>query len=843
MHRDGVGGDGRDGVCTHQSVGEVDADGTERAALPAVDPGQLSEENARAERLDAASQVEVIEPPIPRRVRRPADAVRLTIVVVVLVGGLVLSDVAVDTRGAVEQDLVQASIGLPRLLLTLLGYLSGLGVLLLPIAVGADLLVRRRPLQLVAAMGAAVVGGVLVIALSTLFDDGHWGHLSAILTRPTATGRTEALDIVLVSMIALLTVADITGRKWFSPVASLIVVATVITSLLSGSTTLAAIVSSLLFGWVIGLAFRFGFGATSTRPPGGEVAGALVGTGLELTRLELVDANHLGDRRYTGTTPSGPVDVRVIDRDTFGLASGLRLLRVVRLRNGFTRPPALTLRSELEHRTLMGLLLCQAGIPAPEPVSVCEVGPFSAALAFVQPVGTPVSELGEDLDDEQLAAIWHLGRQLQRRHVAHRSLEPDVIIIDEQGRAGLTVIGAGDLAADDVTLRIDLAQLLTTVALLVGAERAVSSAVDALGAEALLRAMPLLQPVALTRKTREALKAKQHKGLLGKVRERLAALAPSAEAPEPIELRRVTLRTVVTIVGGCVAGYFVITQFTKVDFAQVISTANWGWAAGAVGFAVTTFAGASIALNGAVRIRLRFVHTIMTQLAVAFSGLVAPAAVGNIALNTRYLQTSGLTPAVAGASVGLAQVAQFCSYFVLLAVSGVLAGTGTALSFRPPPILVTAIPVVVIVLLGLFAIPRVRVFITGRVVPQVKAAVPQVLGVFQRPAKLVQLLGGALMLDASFVGALVCATRAFGSEAPVAAVAVVYFAGAIIGSAVPTPGGLGGIEAALTYGLTTIGVDAGTALSAVLLYRLATYWLPIPFGWFSLNRLQKIGVI
>jgi uncharacterized membrane protein YbhN (UPF0104 family) len=72
---------------------------------------------------------------------------------------------------------------------------------------------------------------------------------------------------------------------------------------------------------------------------------------------------------------------------------------------------------------------------------------------------------------------------------------------------------------------------------------------------------------------------------------------------------------------------------------------------------------------------------------------------------------------------------------------------------------------------------------------------------------------------------------------------VVYFAGAIVGSAVPTPGGLGGIEAAMSFGLISIGVDSGTAVSSVLLYRLATYWLPIPFGWFSLNRLQKVGAI
>ena len=199
-------------------------------------------------------------------------------------------------------------------------------------------------------------------------------------------------------------------------------------------------------------------------------------------------------------------------------------------------------------------------------------------------------------------------------------------------------------------------------------------------------------------------------------------------------------------------------------------------------------------LNGAVRIHLNFVRTYMTQPGDRVHGLVAPAAVGNIALNTRYLQTSGLPPAVAGAGVGVAQVAQFCSYFILLLVAGVLAGTGPRASFTPPAILFVVVPIAVILLLGLLAVPRVRGLPTTRIIPPIKAAIPQVLAVFQTPAKLAQLIGGALLLDASFVAALVCATRAFGAETSILATAVVYFAGAIIGSAVPTPGGLGGIE-------------------------------------------------
>jgi len=791
-----------------------------------------------------SATVEVVEPPIPDRVRRPADALRLVVVLAVLVAAIAVADVAVGTTGALEQDLAVATDGLPRLLLQLLSWLGGIGIVVLPLAVGADLIVRARPWQLAQALLAAGVGALLVLGLRVLILDGHLGLILGVLTRPLGGERTAPLDPVIVSLVALLTVADIIGRKWISPLAIVVIGSAAVTAFLSGASTALAITCSLMLGWLVGLAFRYGFGAASTRPPGTEVAQTLVASGIPLTRLELVDPDDAGDRRYLGTTDTHPVDVHVMDRDTFGLASGRRLLRLLRLRSASTRTPALTLRSELEHRTLMGLVLARAKIPAPRPVAVCEVGPFSAVIAYVNPTGTSVADIAADLTEEQLGQIWSMLATLRRRRVAHRGLAPDVVMIVQDGRAGLRRVGGGDVAADDLSLRIDTAQLLTTVALAVGPERAVASAVRQLGPDEVARAVPLLQPIALTRSTRTALK--EHAELLSALREHILEMLPRDEQVrpvEPVELRRVTLRGLVTVIGGGVAAYLLLTQLAQVNFSQVVGSAKGGWALATVGCSALTFAGASIALGGAVTGRLRFVRTYMTQLAVAFSGLVAPAAIGNIALNTRYLQKTGVKPAVAGASVGVAQLAQFCSYFVLLVISGVLAGTGPRASFTPPPVLVAAIPIVIVIVIGLLAVPRVRRLITVRVLPQVRTVVPQVLSVLQHPAKLGQLLGGALLLDMSFVAAMVCATRAFGTQAPVAAIAVVYFAGAIVGSAVPTPGGLGGIEAAMSAGLIAIGLDGGTAVSSVLLYRLATYWLPIPFGWFSLNRLQRAQAI
>src|SRR5690349_1089676 len=436
-------------------MGSVATDSPSRPAEPPdVQEAPVETTQVEVTEHDTPVTVEVVEPPIPDRVRRPADLFRLIVAVVLLVGGVALGAAATGTSGAVEQDLADAASGLPRLLLTLLTWLGAIGVVVLPFVIGADLIVRRRPLQLVQALGGAVLGSVLVILLSWAILAGPLDFIAPTLTRSNAEGRSAPLDIVIVSTVALVTVADVVGRKWISPLAIVVVVATAVTGFLSGSVTAAAIVCSLLLGWAIGLGIRYAFGATSTRPPGTEVAKALVATGIPLTRLELVDANDSGDRRYMGTTDTLPVDVHVIDRDTFGLASGRRFLRVLRLRNGFTRPPALTLRAEIEHRTLMGLLLAQAQIPAPRPVSVCEVGPFAAAISYVEPVGETLAERGDRLDDDDIAELWRMVRVLQERRIAHRNLGPNVVMIDTDGRAGLKWGGAGDLAADELTLRI-----------------------------------------------------------------------------------------------------------------------------------------------------------------------------------------------------------------------------------------------------------------------------------------------------------------------------------------------------------------------------------------------------
>jgi len=99
------------------------------------------------------------------------------------------------------------------------------------------------------------------------------------------------------------------------------------------------------------------------------------------------------------------------------------------------------------------------------------------------------------------------------------------------------------------------------------------------------------------------------------------------------------------------------------------------------------------------------------------------------------------------------------------------------------------------------------------------------------------------LLTLGYLVAFLGALHALGAHPALLPASIVYLAGNTVGSFAPTPGGLGAIEAVLTAGLTAIGVPAHEAIPAVLIFRIATFWLPIPAGWVSYTVLQRHGTL
>jgi uncharacterized membrane protein YbhN (UPF0104 family) len=170
---------------------------------------------------------------------------------------------------------------------------------------------------------------------------------------------------------------------------------------------------------------------------------------------------------------------------------------------------------------------------------------------------------------------------------------------------------------------------------------------------------------------------------------------------------------------------------------------------------------------------------------------------------------------------------------------GVAAGTSQNFSFNPSEEAVFAVLVVAILFVGVVSLPPVRRRIVARAKPVVSQIGPQLALLGEQPWRFAWGAVGAVGLNAARSMALIAAVLAFGGDASWLAIVFVYLAGATIGQAAPTPGGIGAVEAALAAGLIAVGLDSTTAISAALLYRIATFWLPILPGWASFWWLQR----
>lgn len=106
------------------------------------------------------------------------------------------------------------------------------------------------------------------------------------------------------------------------------------------------------------------------------------------------------------------------------------------------------------------------------------------------------------------------------------------------------------------------------------------------------------------------------------------------------------------------------------------------------------------------------------------------------------------------------------------------------------------------------------------------AAVAIVRAILGRPLRHVEALAGSALYWIGDLVTLWAGLRAFDIHLPVTALVLGYATGYAV-TMLPLPaGGVGGVDAAMTYALTLVGVPLGPALLAVFAYRFFGFWLP-----------------
>ena len=835
--------EGRTGAAAAGEAGPGDS-ATPGPAWPVPPPDQKAPPEREAhggERRsgDAAEPALIIEDHLESRIRRPIDLLRLVFgcaaVALLAVAGLV----AHATATGVETDIATAGHRLAGALLALLALASTLALLVLPVALAARQLARGESRRLAEAVLTSAITIAVVVAANALLRLPRAAHLySAIAVTRGGLAVTVPLDGYLAALAAYVTVIGLSGRsRWRAAVlVSLLVYG--VANLVAAHTTVLSLLITLILGRTIGVGVRYAAGQPSQRPPAAEIAEAIGSRGIPLATMRRIPEMHPVTRLYTATArDGGRLDITVFDRDQEAADALYRFYRGVRLARQIARTAPLSQERALERRALLSYAAADADVRTPRLRALVRVGPDAVVLAYTHEDGVTLAEQPGEPTDTQLRRVWQAVLRLHTHRVTHRALTADRILIAGDGGVVLLDPGNGDVAASDLQIRLDVAQLLTELALHVGPERAADVALGEVGAARLAGAVPLLQPLVLYRSTRAAVRHRPE--LLPALRERVLAALPNGGHVARVQLERVRLRTLVSLVAGVLAAYVLAGQLARINLIRVVRHADWRWTLVALVLSALTYAAAATSLSGFVLERLTFTRTLLAQVAASFVTLVTPAAVGGAALNIRYLQRSGVSPARATASVGAAQVVAFLIHMLLLVIFAALTGTVHVHSLTPPTWAYVVLAVLLVLVLAAIAMPPGRRLLRARLTPALGQVLPRLLDLAQNPRKLAEGFGGALALTALYVFCLAGCVRALGGSVPLVGVAVVYLTGSAIGSAAPTPGGLGAVEVALSAGLTAAGLQSATALGSVLLFRLLTFWLPVPAGWVAFNYLER----
>ncbi|MGN6243023.1 MAG: flippase-like domain-containing protein [Motilibacteraceae bacterium] len=812
----------------------------------------------------------VVDLPPPARSRRPADLVRTIACLVGLAVVLLLAALTPGASQGLQRDVGNVRGLLPSALVAIGSIVVLAGSVGGPVVVALDLvLLRRKPRLLADAVLAAVAAvglALLVQGLLSLTDDA-----SALDRLLTSLPGGQRATLPAYPFIAFLTAAGLEGRErlrvWVWALAGLAVAAGV----LAGDVTTLAAVAGILLSRAAGTGVRYAAGRPARQPWGREVSDALGRAGLPLAELVRYTEADVSSRAYRARSRDGRrLDVTVLDRDRQDAGLLYRLYRRARLREQVDRRAIVSLRRAVETEALASYAASAAGAPTPRLLAVADAGGDGAVLAYEHVPGLPLDQLAaaqpEAVDGHLLDRCWEALGTLHRARIAHRQLTGRALLVDvaagtatadgptgaaatpaaggqaaaDPARVQLVDLRAAEVAAGDLPLRLDRAHLLVTTALAAGPEPAIAAALRALTPEEAVGVVPLLQPIALPRRLRTALAGRR--AVLTELREGLVQAAPEVE-PEQVRLVRLSWRSLLTGIAGGVAAYVLLSQLGSVDLRGLVTRADPGWIAVGLGLSVVTYVGAAVGLAAYAPERLPLALTSWVQLASSFASFVTPPTVGQTAVNVRYLQRRQVPAAVAVASVALRELTAFVSTVLLLVLCAAATGSTEGARLLPSRRTLLVVAALAVIVAAALAVPPLRRWAWRRVRPTAAQVLPRLLDVLQQPVRLVLGLVGTLVLTLGYVFCLVACLHAFGASAPVTAVAVAYLAGSAVGSAAPTPGGLGAVEAAVAAGLTAVGVDGGLAVSAVLLFRLLTFWLPVLPGWLAFRRLTERGVL
>lgn len=620
---------------------------------------------------------------------------------------------------------------------------------------------------------------------------------------------------------------------------ALVVLAVAFVTMYLGAGLPSDVLGGFLVGFTVAALLAVVAGTPSGKPSLAEVRDASADIGLEPTGLTASPLATPAVALVDLDTASGAeMRVHAFGRDQRDAQIASRIWR----RAMFREPgnSVLGTRTQLiEHIGYATLLASRAGVQVPELVTTGTGGADTALLVTRPPRGTPLAELEADgIDDRVLRDAWTELERLHEAGVTHGNLGLERILVTADGTVAFDDLTASGVHADSYWFDRDRVALLAATALAVGHERAIAAAVAVAGTQRMGELIPVVQPAALPPSVgRDADHlAKDMKAL----RAYLAEATGSEDAP-PLQIKRLTAANIGILAGVLLALAIAIPSLQGIDWHDLqteFEHATWAWAFLALVLYPLVPISWATALMGCVNLELRFVPTVLTQLACSFLNLITPNGIGGTALQLDYLHKQGVPLTSGGSAMVLSTgVGGAIQLLLFLGAAAVTATSLDSYDLGGGSASLWAIALIAAAIGIVLAVPRIR----GKVVPAVTRAAKDIWAVLRTPKKALQLFGGDTMGNLIYPALLGLCLLAFGESLNFAQLMVVQIGAGMLGNIAPVPGGIGVQEAALTAGLTGFGIDANTALATVIVFRGITFALPPVFGFITLRWLRRKG--
>jgi len=374
---------------------------------------------------------------------------------------------------------------------------------------------------LTAAAGAALAAGLI-----TMVDGLLDASAPAVATGDEFLGFLGRSGFPTAAGLAAITGAVAAGVPWFERrsrrIGWALVVLLAVVRAFTEPVSLQT-VAALACGALAGALADAALGTPTRRPTQAAVVEGLSRSGVALADLHPASVDARGSTPYFGTTTDGTaLFVKALGADERKADLLFRLVRTVMPRDLGDERPFSSLRRAVEHEALVALAAANEGVRTPPLAAFAAAEPGGFVLAYVAIDGRSLDGVEPDeITDDVLAGIWEQMAVLRSHGIAHRDLRLANVFLAADGAVWMIDFGFSELAASDLLMATDLAELVLSLSLKVGAERAVAQAEQGVGTEALRASLPRFDPKFLSGATRTSLKERPE--LLTEVRARIGS--------------------------------------------------------------------------------------------------------------------------------------------------------------------------------------------------------------------------------------------------------------------------------------------------------------------------------